>query len=212
MSSQSESLLIGNNLLSFSAPVSASLRSDLMDCLLYAQLSADKKYDRSHNWRAWIEQYQRVIYQKGGHLSGAINPIQLTLRHLRELRYFPRRIAGSATSRELQVLLERSIQTLMDSDHAKAFFSSWFSSGRSEAMQVVPCEANKDGGVNILVCGLQMTTRMTPGYFIWDAFDGELTVRSNGASFLLTEESYGPYRKPIADYLAQQAQQAIVEL
>ncbi len=212
MSSQCESLLMGNNLLSFGASVSASLRSDIMDCLLYAQLSADKKYDRSRHWKPWIEQYQRVIYQKGGALSGAINPVQLTIQHLRELRYVPRQIAGSATSRELQVLLERSMQTLMEGDHARTFFSSWFASGSSETMQVIPCEASIDGGVNILVCGLQMTTRMTPGFFFWDALSGEMTVRSNGASFLLTEESYGPYRRPIADYLARQAQQAIIEL
>lgn len=64
MSSRSDTLLMGNNLLSFEASIPGSVRDDILDCLLYAQQSADKKHDRSVQWKLWIEQFQRVIYQK----------------------------------------------------------------------------------------------------------------------------------------------------
>ena len=213
MSHHNESLLVGSNLVSFGASISADQRADVMDCLLYAELSADGKYHRSHQWREWIEQYQRVIYQKGSRISGAINPIRLEMRSVRDLRKLPEQLMGQATSPELKQLLERSIQALMGSDHAATFFNSWFSKGRTETLQVIPCAANRQGGVNILVCGLQMTTQAlaAAGYF-WEQLYGLMTVRGNGASFLMTEESYAPYREPIARYLARQARQAIIEL
>ncbi|SEQ81738.1 hypothetical protein SAMN03159444_02528 [Pseudomonas sp. NFACC02] len=212
MSSRNDTLLMGNNLVSFEASVSRSLRDDILDCLLYAEHSANKKHDRSLHWKLWIEQYQRVLYQNGGRLTGAINADQLIIQHIRELRYVPYAIAGSATSRELQAVLERSISKLLDSSHARTFFNSWFSSGRSESFQVIPCCANEGGGVSILVCGLQMTSRaFKPGPVAWEA-GGDLTIRSNGGSFLLSEESYQPYRERIRAHLARQARQAILEL
>ncbi|OQR37856.1 hypothetical protein BWR59_01815 [Pseudomonas sp. Bc-h] len=213
MTTPNESLVMGSSLVSFGSSVSAGLRADVMDCLLYAQLSADKKYDRRQNWRQWIEQYQRVIYQKGSRISGALNPVQIKIQRLQDLRTVRYYLSGAATSPELQALLERSIDALMGSEHAKAFFSTWFVSGRSESMQVIPCEARADGGVNILVCGLQMTTSaFTSGFFFWEVPSGEMIVRSNGASFMMTEESYAPFRKPIARYLGAQARRVILEL
>jgi hypothetical protein len=204
---------MGNNLLSFEASIPGSVRDDILDCLLYAQQSADKKHDRSVQWKLWIEQFQRVIYQKGGRLTGSINPDQVVIEHIRELRHVPYMIAGSATSRELQAVLERSISTLLDSSHAKTFFNSWFSSGRSESFQVIPCVVGQGGGVNILVCGLQMTSRaFKPGRVPWEVLGGDLTIRSNGGSFLLTEENYRPYREGIMAHLNRQARQAILEL
>jgi len=213
MSSRSDTLLAGNNLVSFEASISSGLRDDILDCLLYAEQSADKKHDRSVHWKLWIEQFQRVIYQKGGRLTGSINPDQVVIEHIRELRYVPYMIAGSATSRELQAVLQRSISTLLDSSHAKTFFNSWFSSGRSESFQVIPCVVSQGGGVNILVCSLQMTTRaFKPGRVPWEVLGGDLTIRSSGGSFLLTEESYRPYKEGITAYLSRQARQAILEL
>ena len=213
MASQSESVLMGRNLVSFGASVSASQRADVMDCLLYAQQSADGKYDRSRNWRQWIDQYQRIIYRNGARISGAIDPVRISIQNVRELRYLALQISGSATSPALRGLLERSIHKLMDSAHATAFFNSWFSSGRSESMQVIPCESRGDGSVEILVCGLQMTTSVVkPGFFFWDVLSGEMTVNSNGGSFLMTEESYAPYRESVTAYLTAHSQQALLEL
>ena len=213
MCSRDEVLLMGNNLVSFEGAISHSLRDDILDCLLYAEQSADKKYDRSTHWKLWIEKFQRVLYKNGGRLIGAIDADQLVIQHVRELRYVPYMIAGSATSRELQAVLERSISTLLNSSHAQTFFKSWFSSGCSESLQVIPCQANERGGVNILVCGLQMITRtLKPGHFFWEAVDGDLTIRSNGGSFLLTEESYRPHRETIIAHLNRRAREAIFEL
>jgi hypothetical protein len=206
------SLLGGNNVVSFEG-VSADLRADIMDCLLYAQLSADKQHDRSHQWKSWMDQYQRVIYQKGSQLTGAINPNYLKIESLRELRYLPINATGVATSPQLQALLRHSFDILMNSEHARTFFSSWFTQGRSESFQVIPCKADGEDSATILICGLQMTTRaLVPAYYFWKMLAGDMTVTSNGASFRFTAKGYEPYREPIREYLASQVRKEIIDL
>jgi hypothetical protein len=196
-------LLQSRNLVSFAADVSAQLRADILDCLLYAQLSADQKHDRRRNWKPWIDQYQRSLY----------NPGIATIGHLRDLRRLPAGAFGSATTPELHALMTGALQTLLESEHASRFFNSWFSSGQSESFQIVPCRARESGAVEILVCGMQMTTRaVKPALTFWETLSGDMTVRTNGASFLLTEQSYAPHREEISRRLAVAANNAIARL
>ena len=211
--STENNLLQARNLVSFAPGISAQLRADILDCLLYAQLSADQKYDRHRSWRGWIDQYQRVIYQKGGRLTGAIDPGAVTIKRLRDLRYLPPSAFGKATSAELHALMTGSLKALLNSEHANTFFSSWFTSGQSESFQLVPCQASRPDAVDILVCGLQMTTRaVKPARLFWDTLSGDMLVRTNGASFSLTEQSYAPHREKISHYLTDVAKKAIAEL
>ena len=206
-----ESSLIGNNLVSFAEGIAPALKADIMDCLLFAQVCADDKYQRSAQWKLWIEKYQKVIFNNGSSLSGAIDPLQVTIKRLRQVRDI--RLRGTATSPELQRMLQSSFDQLMDSDHAKTFFSTWFTSGRSESFQVVPCQSDGQGGATILVCGLQMTTReVGSGLFFWQIINGEMTVRANGASFRFTGAGYAPFRNAIQDALAERAQRQIIDL
>lgn len=208
-----ETLVQGQNLVSFTAGISGQMRADILDCLLYAQLSADRKYDRRRSWKPWIDQYQRVIYKSGGRLTGAIDPGAVTIKRLRDLRSLPASAFGRATSAELRALLTGSLHKLLSGEHANTFFNSWFSSGQSESFQVVPCQANGTGGVDILVCGLQMTTRsVKPALVFWDTLSGDMLVRTNGASFSLTEQSYAPHREKISRYLTDVGKEAIAGL
>lgn len=198
--------LVGDSLLSFGDGIDQPLREDILDCLMYAQLSADKKYLKRTAWKPWIEQYQRVIHQNGGSLNGAIDPMNLKIKRLRDLRNLPLASRGTATSPQLRALMNASLETLLDSPHAKTFFNSWFSSGRSESFEVVPCQIDDEGGVTILVCGLQMTTTaVSNAAFFWQALSGEMTVRSNGASFRFSAQGYAPYRDKIRNYLTATA-------
>ncbi|WP_268798159.1 hypothetical protein [Pseudomonas huanghezhanensis] len=205
-----DTFLIGDGVLSFSDDVPRALRDDILDCLMYAQLSADKKHEKRAQWRLWIEQYQRIILQKGGVLTGAIDPIRLVIKRLRDLQSVPQQISGRATSPELRALMRTSLDILLASDHAKIFFDSWFSAGRSESFQVVPCQMDDRGGVTIMVCGLHMTTTaVSDAFFFWHALTGEMTIRPNGASFRFTAQGYAPYRDKIRSYLSENSLKTI---
>lgn len=206
-----KSLTMGNSLVSFTPSIGGQRRADVLDCLLYAQLMADQKYDRKRDWKRWMEKYQKVIYERGGQIKGGIDPVRLRIKNMWDLRIINHQFVRYTQPPELQMLLRRSIDTLMESDHAKIFFKSWFVRGRSESMQVIPCADLGNGEIAILICGLQMTTRISLGAG-WDLISREMELRCEGASFHLSEQGYAPFRDEISKYLAQQAGNTIVEL
>jgi hypothetical protein len=212
MSSTGVSLLAGDSLISFGEGISQALRADIMDCLLYAQPSADGRFDKRKFWQPWIEEFKSQLWRTGGQQTGAVIPRPKTINGLATLSSLRLDVLGAASSPQLQSLLKHSLDALMTGEHAQTFFNSWFSSGRSESFQVVPCESDGSGGATILVCGLQLTTKAVgSGLFPWQVLAGEMTVIANGAACRLTSQGYEPYRKSIQDYLKDQARK-IVEL
>lgn len=213
MSSIGNCLLTGDSVISFGEGISQAFRADIMDSLLYAQLSADARYDKRRMWQPWIEEYKAQLWRSGGQQTGAIIPRPKKINGLAKLSSLRPDVSGAASSPYLLQLLKQSLDALMASDHAQIFFNSWFSSGRSESFQVVPCEADGRGGATILICGLQMTTKSVgSGLFFWQVVAGEMTVIANGAACRLTTQGYESHRKNIQDYLKDQAKQQIMEL
>lgn len=218
MSRMGDCLLAGDSLISFGEGISQDLRADIMDCLLYAQLSADARYDKRRMWQPWIEAYKSQLWRVGGQQTGAVSPRPFKLSKLSKLSSLRLDVSGAAASPHLQALLKQSLDALMSSDHAQIFFNSWFSSGRSESFQVVPCEADGAGGATLLICGLQMTTKpLGSSWFFdpllfWRKLAGEMTVIANGAACRLTPQGYEPHRQRVQDYLENKAKLHITEL
>ncbi|MGV8918260.1 MAG: hypothetical protein ACOH2R_10760 [Pseudomonas sp.] len=224
MSNNDMCLLVGRNLLSFGQGISTALRADIMNCLLYAESSADQRYDQRQDWKAWIKCYRDVIQQKGSQITGTINPSPLRVKNIKQARALALNATGRVNASRLQRLWVAAFDTLMASGHAQTFFNTWFGSGRSETFQVVPCESDGNGGVSILLCGLQMTTTaLNTRFSFWDIFSfsflrakkvvsGEMTVQSIGAAFRFTAQGYEPYRQSIEEYLRMQAQLEVIQL
>ncbi|MFJ4143467.1 hypothetical protein [Pseudomonas sp. NPDC089734] len=206
-------LLMGRHLVTFGEGIESDLKNDILDCLLYAQSSADSLFSRSRDGWRWQEEYQRSILSTGGQPFGRGARGRLKIHDLRDLS---RRAAFTelATSAELKQLLTTSFDALMSSEPARKYFDSWFaSSGRSESFQVVPCEAQENGRVNILVCGLQMrTSALRPARYFWQVLGGEMVVGYSGATFRFRREAYEPARSRVQEALFQKAEREIVRL
>lgn len=213
MSNVGVNLLAGDSVVSFDEGMSSTLKDDIMDCLLHAQLSADARYDKRRMWQPWIEEYKAQLWRAGGQRTGAVIPRPSKISRLSTLSSLRLVTSGAASSPPLQKLLKQSLDTLMASEHAQTFFNTWFTSGRSESFQVVSCETDRGGGANVLVCGLELTTKaLGPGRFFWEVLAGEMTVVANGAACRFTAQGYAPHRQRVQDFLVRQARQAIVEL
>lgn len=213
MSSQPRTLLGGGNLVTFGDSVSSQLCSDTMSCLLHAQHVADTKYDRHNQWASWVGLYQTTISLTGGRASDSLRPITMEIRSAPELRSLPAHLRGSvsATSRELQRLMDQSIHTLLQSDQSRYFLMPWFASAQDNTMQIVPCEASGGDAVDILVCGLLMKTRMLAVSGLFGKI-AVMRVEGAGSVFTLSEAQYAPYRERIEAYLAKRAIAEMVRL
>lgn len=211
MSLSHDSVLCGNNLMSFGDGFSADLRQDILDCLLHAQFRADDETSVQRNWRGWLEAYRGSVDDAGAQRTAIIADSTFMIRRLRDLRHEP--FLNGFPSAELRALFGHSFDTLMNSGQAKAFFNSWFSSGRSESIQVVPCVMSGEGNASIMLCGLQMTTMaFRKGFFPWQVLSGEMRVDCAGAAYLFSRELFDPARLRIQDELARRAREAVIQL
>lgn len=211
MSLNHDSVLCGNNLVSFGDGIGADLRQDILDCLLYAQFRADDETPVQRNWRGWLETYRGSVDDAGAQRTAIIADSTFMIRRLRDLRHEP--FLNGFPSAELRELFSYSFDTLMNSGQARAFFNSWFSSGRTESIQVVPCVMGDDGKVSIMLCGLQMTTMtFRRGFFPWDVLNGEMRVDCAGAAYRFSRELFDPVRSRVRDELASRIREAVIQL
>jgi len=211
MSTNNESFLSGSNLVSFDEGVTTGLRQDIMDCLLYAQLKAEREYPDGHQWRSKLGAYTSAIHDAGASYSSGIADYTMMIHRLADLHRLPFGLVGSTV--ELRELFDSSLEALLASEHAQAFFGSWFSSGRSESFQVVPCVAHGKDDATIMLCGLQMTTMaFRPAPWFWQVVGGEMRVHCAVTEFRFSRRMFDPERERIHNALARETVQKIIHL
>jgi len=206
-----QGVLSGTSLVSFGKGVSPELRQDVLDCLLYAQLKADQHHASRRSWRPWLSEYQMSINATGGRLKERLPEDRVEVRGMRDLSRVLMR--SGVYSPELRELFEASLEALMTSEHAQTFFNSWFKSGRSESFQWAPCTRHSDDEINLMVCGLQLTTSaLRPGFFFWQVLSGLMVVDIAGGAFLFSRKAFDPFRDAVGEALSHHASERIIEL
>ncbi|WP_122341630.1 hypothetical protein [Pseudomonas caricapapayae] len=211
MSDPDETLLAGSSLLSFARNVEPDLREDILSCLQYARLVATDRYSPGRAWRAWLNAYQHAILANGGRRSAGLNDVHLKIHSFRDVGKLQLPVIDNTV--ELGQLYRSSFDRLLSSDHAKTFFSSWFTSGRSESFQLMPCVMHSEDEVTILMCSVQMTTlALRPALHFWQVLGGEMRVHAVGTAFRFSRQSFGPFRQTVQDALTGRAVAEIIRL
>jgi hypothetical protein len=195
----SDSLILGSNLVSFVPGVPSEDRADIMDILLLAELQASERHSREKRWEAWITAYIQALANSG-------------LRHQGLLSQPPRKITNkAAVSSEAGKLFfgirpvrlaqeaRSALEQMFMSEHAQSYFrhSFDFSSDRSDSFQIVPCEREESGLINIAVCGLNMLTRPKPRLRPWRPVEREMVLTLRGGNFIYQQETYARHREDV---------------
>jgi hypothetical protein len=208
------SLLLGSNLVSFHSNITTSVRDDIKDCLLLAQLRASEQFCSEQYWPQWADAYRRTLISVGSNLTEVIDRSPVKVKKQKYFQGEAAKLVASMPSPSLAIAANDALAAMYRSDHAKNFYKSWFSSGRSESFQIIPCEKNVSGSIDIMLCGLQMVTRtkvstVRPLFIpIWP-FSYELTLLLKGGKFLFSEASYYPHRESVRAELRQRGAQGI---
>ncbi|MCO8170968.1 hypothetical protein NJC40_24685 [Pseudomonas sp. 21LCFQ02] len=201
---QANVLLSRDSLVSFASDLSSQERRDILDCLHYSQLRADEKRDRRQSWVSWIRLYQAGLYNNGFTLSGALEHKILSIHDPRDLHAVVRDAIQGTGHQALSVLADSALKALLRSPHAQAFFQDWFSDGQSESMQVVPCCADENGLIDVMICGIRIQTEGA----VRSSFSrptARMTITINGGAFRYSAQAYDPYRNKILQGLERYA-------
>lgn len=194
----------GNSLVSFESGMPESMRRDLLDCLRYCEIRANEKHDRQEAWTRWISAYQGGLFKHGFTLSGVLPHDILTVNDAAELRSAISTIIQAAGHEALSGLVSQALERMLGSAHAQSFFNGWFTAGRSESMQVVPCGLQPAEVVDVMICGLKMQTQTTDGSWFARA-TSSMTITIDGGAFRYSAQAYAPYREKIRQRLRDES-------
>jgi len=164
-------------------------------------------------WAKWIHHYQLGLYANGFLLSSALKTNSVTINRIQDLPS----AAGTAIQTAgysqpsismLNQLARSALDALLGSQHAQLFFRDWSHADRSQSFQVVPCMKNHRGEIDVMVCGMQMTSRTLrsarPG--------AELTVLIDGGGYRYSKLTYDSHRNRVGLELTKRTELAFHNL
>lgn len=196
MSDTPQLVLIGQTLTSFSSGLSSDEQRDILDCLSYSQTRADRKYSRRDDWKMWINRYQAGLYNNGFKIGAALVTDTVEVSRMSEVPDVLRSMAEGSGHDELASLGRSALSRMLTSSQAHSFFQGWDAEGFSESLQVVPCRKRDSGDVEVLFCGVRLTTQTLAGLEPGTSRSG-MRVSLDGAAYVFSEAAYAGYREAV---------------
>lgn len=208
MNDLSNILLGGTNLISFSAGTLADEKSDILDCLAYAEINASNRYDRKRHWAQWVDRYQLELYKNGFEMTDALPGERLVLTDPGDLYSVVSDALETGENRELERLARSSLKALLGSEDGQTLFRDWFSRERSENVQIIPCIRDSRGRIEILFCGLELFIATAESSWI-EGSRSKIAITISGGEYRYSSATYERYRSKVASFLEGHTRESI---
>ena len=208
MNKPSNILLGGSNLISFSAGTLAEEKSDILDCLAYAEIKASDRYNRKRHWAQWVDRYQLELYKHGFEINDALPGERLVLTDPRDLYSVVSDALETGENRELERLARSSFLALLGSEDGQTLFRNWFSKERSENVQIIPCIRDSRGRIEILFCGLALIIATTEDSW-FEGSRSKIVITIAGGEYRYSSAAYERYRKKVESFLEGYTRESI---
>ena len=185
--------MIGSTLTSFVGEVSEASKQDIQDCLLYAQLYAD----RGGGAGTWPSNYQYALLSLGFSLKAYIIEQPLLISDAHQVRDYKVQVAGVGNSERLANLLGVLFDTLHLERDALSYLNEPPITSHATHYQCAPCERTQQGELVVFVCALQLSC--TPH----DKNPALTFVRLNskGGSFQFDAAVYAAMKNEVQDVI-----------
>lgn len=195
---ESNAIVAGNNIVSFSSEVSATARADLIDLMMYADIYASQSYRREENWVSWMLYYRKQLEYSGCQLRSVIVREPMVINGASELDDIGFSVKGNVRIANLLELTRRSFKAARLSQYARHFFEYGSASGSLSTFQIVPCENRAEGESSFLVCGLHASATVTSDDRGGDWRVGrEMVVRLAGGVYSMSNQTFSAHRERI---------------
>ena len=208
MNKPSNILLGGSNLISFSAGTLAEEKSDILDCLAYAEINASDRYNRKRHWAQWVDRYQLELYKNGFEITDALPGERLVLTDPRDLYSVVSDALETGENRELERLARSSFLALLGSEDGQTLFRTWFSKERSENVQIIPCIRDAHGRIEILFCGLELVIATTESSW-FEGSRSKIAITISGGEYRYSSANYERYRQKVDSFLEAHTRESI---
>ena len=204
-----EGYVVGGGITAFTENVKGLVKQDILDATLFAQLAADKQYDREKDTVNWYDYYKYVLGSIGYVIqSFSFQEYKATGGTFSMDKVVIQILTAIATGGESLVIQEtlNALRGMSDTDGRIVLFSQQSSSSSSGNFQVYPCDQAKDGEVSMALGAFYYTashheTRFL--FFSWGSSSAH--VYKGGQRTVLNQSVYAKVRSSVSAKLGDNA-------
>lgn len=204
-----QAFVVGGGVTAFTENVKGVTKQDILDSTLFAQLAADKQFDREKDTINWYNQYKYVLgnigyiiqsfsFQKYNAKGDTLNMDEMVIEI----------ISAIATAGQSEVIEEglAALRGLKDDDNRVILFSQQSSTSSSGNFQIYPCEQSSNGDVSMALGafyfhGSEHETRFL--FFDWGS--SNIDVYKGAQNTVLNQKVYDTVRSTVSTKLGDKA-------
>lgn len=204
------------SLTSFTEKLSGQNRSDVKNSTLFAQLAANKAYDRYKQPMDWYRKYVDVLGLIGWnqpafnfddyHSKGSTVQLDQAVLGI---------LAAIATAQEVAIVKATmdGLKALGDESKQMLIWDANSNNGDAGNFQIFPADTTPNGDVVMILDGMQFNASSSHTRFLWWTWDTtSIQIKRAASKFVLNEDVYGKVRQAIIDKLGDRAVQLVAEI
>lgn len=181
-------------------------RQDIVDLMLYAEVSASNKYDKNEQGGKWMDYYQGRLVKYGCTLEAFVAPDVLVASDWKSFLGLTYKVEGVVGAQEFIGHVKASFDALQITKKAMFFFQGYSGSERAVTINISSSELTEKGTILLLFFGLQLSSSIeVKRFFFKDETFYDLTIRPNGGAFLFDRNKYATHRADILIKLKEAA-------
>lgn len=204
-----EGYVVGGAIAAFTENVKGISKQDILDATLFAQLAADKNYDREHDTKNWYTYYKYVLGSIGFVVqSFEFQRYQATGGTLSMDKVVIQILAAIATGGQSAVITETlaALKGLSDTDNRIVLFSQQSASSSSGNFQVYPADESSSGDVSLALGAFYFTADHHETRFLFFGWGSTSTKVYKGAQkTVLNQNVYAKVRSDVSAKLGDNA-------
>lgn len=209
MSMEPKAVLIKNNLVSFSPDMAPQDIQDLMTLMMYAELSANTRFDQKLHTKRWMDHYQSRLVKYGCSLASFLAEDELTATDMHQMRGWLLQFIGTLGSEELKGLAMRSFEALRVDERAQRYLAASAASagaGSAQVMKITPCQLTASGEVLVFFCGMRLLrSEHVESSWHWDDKMRYVSFIPNGGVYHFDRVAFAVHREKLGEALKRQS-------
>ena len=204
-----EGYVVGGGLTAFTENVKGLSKQDILDSTLFAQLAADKQYDREKDTRNWYTYYKYILGNIGFVIEGfSFQEYKASGSSFTMDKVVIEILAAIATGGETAIITEtlNAFRGLSSTDGRITLFDQQSSSGKSGNFQVYPCDQAPDGEVAMAMGAFYFSSSSHETRVLFFSYSSASThVYKGGQKAILNQNVYSKVRSTVSDKLGNNA-------
>lgn len=204
-----EGFVVGGAVAAFTENVKGLSKQDILDATLFAQLAADRSYDREKDTTSWYNSYKYTLGNIGFVIeSFNFQEYKATGGTLSMDKVVIEILAAIATGGESVVITEtlNALRGMSETDNRITLFSQQSSSSSSGNFQVYPCDQAPDGEVSMALGAFYFTASHHEVRFLFFGWGSSKTHIYKGAQkTVLNSRVYEKVRSIVSSKLGDNA-------